>query len=438
MPASFRVGMIGCGTVGTGVLELLHRRRQHLEELLGRSVEVTRIAVRDPDRPRRHAYGFVSPEAFTGDLGSVTRADDIDLVVEVAGGVDGPRDWMLESLQHGKDVVTANKAALAFHGAELFRVAEAEGRCLYYEASVAAAIPIIELLQNGLVANQVTRLRAILNGTCNYILTRMQGVGMEYEDALREAQEKGFAEADPTLDVSGADAAHKLALLARIMTSGHVPVEKVYTEGIERVTAADIRFAAQLGYSIKLLGVARNTEGGAWDLRVHPALVPQGSLISQVQDETNAVELRGDAVGPMMVIGSGAGSFPTASSVVADIVRIAKGDRPAVRPAEKSSADGQSPELVPIDVVPLRNYLRMEMLDLPGVLGRVTSYLGMRGISIQSLQQPEAKHGKPVPVVLVTHQVPDSTLSRVLSDLHEKTELLHGPTTRLRIEDSTT
>ena len=424
--------MIGCGTVGTGVLELLHRRRAHLTALLGREIEVTRIAVRDPGRPRHRVYAFVSPDALTGCPEDVTRADDIDLVVEVAGGVDRPREWILDSLRHGKDVVTANKATLAFHGEELFRVAKECERCLYYEASVAAAIPIIELLQNGLVANHVNRLSAILNGTCNYILTRMATAGLEYEDALREAQEKGFAEADPTLDVSGADSAHKLALLARIMTSAHVPVEQVFTEGIESITSEDIAFASELGYAIKLLAVARLTDDGAWDLRVHPTLVGRDSVIAQVNNEVNAVELRGDAVGPMLVYGNGAGSFPTASSVVADIVRIAKGDRPAT---QSDNGNGAPPKLLPIESVALRNYVRITVLDLPGVLGRVTSFLGMRGISIQSLQQPEARHGQPVPVVLVTHQVADRDLTDVLLELRIKTELLHGPTTRIRIED---
>ena len=430
MSHSYRIGMIGCGTVGSGVLELLCRRRADLSALLGRDLEVVRIAVRDRERPRHHVYGFVDPDVFTDDLAGVIRGDDIDLVVEVAGGVDAPRDWIVDALRHGKDVVTANKATLAFHGEEIFRVAHEEHRCVYYEASVAAAIPVIEMLQNGLVGNQITRLCGILNGTCNYILTRMEVEGLGYSDALREAQEKGFAEADPTLDVSGGDTAHKLALLARIITNKYVSVHRIHTEGIESITAEDISFAATLGYRVKLLAIAHLTEDHRWDLRVHPALVRREEVLAQVANETNAVQVRGDAAGPMLVYGSGAGSFPTASSVVADVVRAAKGDRPA-----GGAINGNSPVFATIDEIALRNYVRMTVIDLPGVMGRVTSFLGMRGISISSMQQPEAKHGQPISIVFVTHQVGDRVLTSALDELAEKTSLIHGPTTRIRIED---
>ncbi len=426
----YQVGLIGCGTVGTGVLELLHRRRDVLEGILGRPIEVSKVVVRDLEKTRHNVYGFVKPDVFTGDPAEVTGNPEIDLVVEVAGGVDMPRQWMKDALAKGKDVVTANKAALALHGEEIFQLAAAGKRGVYYEASVAAAIPIIEILQNGLVANQITHLSGILNGTCNYILTRMEEAGLGYGEALEEAQQKGFAEADPTLDVNGDDSAHKLALLARIITHAHIPVEKIFTEGIEEVTAEDIVFASGLGYRIKLLSIGSRHEDGAWDLRVHPCLVHRDEVLAQVRKEVNAVQVKGDAVGPMLVYGSGAGSFPTASSVVADIVRAAKGDRPSM-----NSANGQSPEIVPIDRVAVRNYIRVTVLDLPGVLGRVTSFFGMKGINIQSMQQPEAKHGQPVPVVLVTHAVEDEVVSHALEELRDRTDLLNGPTTRIRIED---
>ena len=426
----YQIGLIGCGTVGAGVLELLHRRREVFSGLLGRSIEVSKVAVRDVEKTRHNVYGFVEPDVFTADPGEVTGNSDIELVVEVAGGVDLPRQWMVDSLVNGKDVVTANKAALAFHGEEIFQVARVNNRCVYYEASVAAAIPIIEILQNGLVANQITHLSGILNGTCNYVLTRMEEAGLGYDKAVEEAQQKGFAEADPTLDVNGDDSAHKLALLARIITHSHVPVEQIFTEGIEEITAEDISFASNLGYRIKLLSIGCRHEDGAWDLRVHPALVQKDEVLARVQREVNAVQVKGDAVGPMLVYGSGAGSFPTASSVVADIVRAAKGDKPTM-----NSVNGLSPPMVSIDEVTVRNYIRVTVLDLPGVLGRVTSFLGMKGISIQSMQQPEAKHGQPVPVVFVTHKVKDSVVSSALEELLERTDLLNGPSTRIRIED---
>jgi homoserine dehydrogenase len=395
--------MIGCGTVGSGVLEILKRRDEDLTRLLGRPIRVTRIVVRDPTRPRHQLAGLVSGGVeLTGDPRRVTRDPGVDVVVEVAGGKDTPTEWMLDALSHGRDVVTANKAALAFHGAELFQAARAHGRCIYYEASVAAAIPIIEMLLNGLVANQMTSISAILNGTCNYILTRMEFDNLEYGAALAEAQAKGFAEADPTLDVSGGDSAHKLALLAGIVTRSHVPVESIYTEGLEQ---------------------------NAWELRVHPTLIPREDILAQVRDELNAIFLKGDAVGPMLAYGKGAGSLPTASSVVGDIVRAAKGER-----GMPNSVGGAPPELIPIAKVELRNYIRMTVLDVPGVLGRITSFFGMRHISISSIHQPEARMNQPVPVVLVTHKTQDRVVTDALRDL-ENAKLLVRPPTRIRIEE---
>ena len=260
MSAPFRIGMIGCGTVGTGVLELLSRRKEGLERATGRVCRVSRIAVRDLERPRHRVAELMDPDAeLTDDVQRITGASDLDLVVEVAGGVEAPRDWMIDALRNGLDVVTANKAALAFHGREIFETAREHGRCVFYEASVAAAIPAIEILENALVANRITRLYGILNGTCNYILTRMEEARCEYEEALKEAQEKGFAEADPTLDVGGDDTAHKLALLAGLITHSFVDASTIHTEGMSRISREDIEFAKELGYRIKMLGIASAT-----------------------------------------------------------------------------------------------------------------------------------------------------------------------------------
>lgn len=430
MAEPFRIGMIGCGTVGSGVLELLHRREEELTRLLGRPLRVERIVVRNPSKPRHHLASLVSAGVeLSGDPRRVTREPGVDLVVELAGGRDEPKSWILDALDHGRDVVTANKAALAFHGAELFAQARARGRCIFYEASVAGAIPIIEMLLNGLVANQTTSLSAILNGTCNYILTRMEFGNLDYAAALAEAQAKGFAEADPSLDVSGGDSAHKLALLAGIVTRTHIPVESVYTEGLERITREDMELAKQLNYSIKMLAIAKRNQQGAWELRVHPTLIPRSEILAQVRDEFNAIYLKGDAVGPMLAYGKGAGGLPTASSVVADIVRAAKGER-----GVPNSHGGQSPDLVPIERVELRHYVRMTVLDVPGVLGRITSFFGMRHISISSIHQPEARMNQPVTVVLVTHRTTDKVVTEALRDL-ESARLLTCAPTRVRIEE---
>jgi homoserine dehydrogenase len=422
--------MIGCGTVGSGVLEILHRRGEDLARLLGRPLRMRRIAVRDPSRPRHQLADWIARGVeLTADPMAIARAPDVDVLVEVAGGKDVPRDWMLAALGTGKDVVTANKAALAFHGEEIFRAAREQGKTIYYEASVAAAIPIIEMLQNGLVANQMTRLSGILNGTCNYILTRMEIDALDYREALAEAQAKGFAEADPELDVSGGDTAHKLALLAGILLRAHVPLTAIHTEGIERLGREDIQFAASLNYRIKMLALARRTEQGAWDLRVHPTLVPRDEILAQVRDELNAIFLRGDAAGPMLAYGKGAGGLPTASSVVADIVRAAKGER-----ALLNSHSEPLPELVPIERIELRHYIRMTVLDVPGILGRITSFFGLRHISISSIHQPEARMGQPVPIVVVTHRTQDKIVTDALRDL-EAAKLLLTPPTRIRIDD---
>ncbi len=428
MTEPFRIGLIGCGTVGSGVLDLLERRAAELTRATGRSFRVVRVAVRDASRPRNVAALDRGVE-LTEDAMAVARAPDLDVVAEVAGGVDSPRDWMVAALTSGKDVVTANKAALAGHGPEIFAAAVENGRRVYYEASVAAAIPIIEVLQNGLVANRVTRLDGILNGTCNFILSRMERDGISYEAALTEAQQRGFAEADPTLDVSGEDAAHKLALLGGIITHAPIDARSIPTEGLTEITAQDIVFARELGYAVRMLAIARCTEESTWDFRVHPTLVPSRGLLAQVEDEFNAVQLRSTAAGPMVLYGKGAGSLPTASSVVADLARAARREPTAYGPAA-----GEPPPRVDLGDVALRNYIRMEVIDAPGVLGRITSFLGMRSISIASLRQPEAHVGREVPVVLVTHRTVDRVVSSALRELAEA-KLLTKPATRIRIED---
>jgi homoserine dehydrogenase len=425
----YRIGMIGLGTVGTGVLELLHRRREELELRLGKRIEVRRIAVKDLRRQRNYVPGYNLVDLLTQDPLQITRDPEIDMVVEVAGGIDGPHDWLIQALECGKDIVTANKAVLATHGAEIFGRARELGRKVWYEASVAGAIPIIDMLQNGLAASHITRLSAILNGTCNYVLTRMEEDRLEFEAALRLAQEKGFAEADPTLDISGGDSAHKLALLAGIITRSIVPLDRISVEGMERVTGEDIEFAGKLGYRIKMLAIAKRHEEGNWEFRVHPTLIPREEVLAQVSNEFNAVSIKGDAIGSMLINGKGAGSHPTAASIIADLLRAGRGE---------GSGAGihylEPPQVIPLEKVRLRHYVRMRIRDVPGTLGRVASHFGLRGISIASLQQPEGQIGHPVPVVLVTHVCEDRIVTRAIHDL-EGAGLVEGLATRIRIEE---
>lgn len=426
----YRLGMIGLGTVGSGVLELLHRREATLERRLGRKIEVRRIAVRDRSRPRPYLAGFGEiSDLLTENPREILEDPEIDVLVEVAGGVEEPREWILEALDRKKDVVTANKAVLAIHGEDIFRRAQETNQRIFYEASVAAAIPIIEMLQNGLIANEITSLSAILNGTCNFILTQMEEEGLDYQTALTLAQERGFAEADPTLDVSGGDAAHKLALLAGIITGSYVPLECVHAEGIQDITAADFVFARELGYAVKMIGTLSQHGNGAWEMRVHPTLIPADDQLARARDEFNAVSLVGDAVGRMSVLGKGAGSLPTASSIVADILRASRGER------EGGNPHGEAvPALVPISEVELPHYIRLEVKDTAGVLGRITSFFGMRGISIRSIQQPEAKMGHTVPVIIITHTCRDQIVTDGLVEL-KNAGLVEQGFTHIRIQE---
>ncbi len=426
----YRLGMIGLGTVGSGVLELLHRRESTLVRRLGRAIEVKKIAVRDTSRSRPYLSGFGEiSDLLTDNPDEILEDPEIDLLVEVAGGVDEPRKWILKALENGKDVVTANKAVLAVHGKDIFQTALSQNQRVFYEASVAAAIPIIEMLQNGLIANGITSLSAILNGTCNFILTQMEEEGLDYETALKLAQEKGFAEADPTLDVSGGDAAHKLALLAGIITGSHVPIECIYSEGIQEITSSDFTFARDLGYAIKMVGTLKQHGTGAWEMRVHPTLVPENDLLAQARDEYNAVSLVGDAVGRMSVMGKGAGSLPTASSIVADVLRASRGEREGGNPHGLNV-----PELVPVGDVELPHYIRLEVKDNPGVLGRITSFFGMHNISIRSINQPEAQMGHTVPVIIITHTCKDKILTDGLEEL-KKAGLVEQGFTHIRIQE---
>ena len=396
------VGIIGAGVVGQGVLELLESQQARLSEVSA-PYEVLGVAVRDASKARPGLRAKIVPvEALLAD-------PRLSVLVEVAGGIEAPFGWVSQALNAGKAVVTANKAMLAERAEPLHALLAASGGRMYCEAAVAGGIPILSALDRGLVANRIVRVQGILNGTCNYLLTLMEREGLGFEAALSRAQALGFAEADPTLDVSGGDAAHKLAVLATLVLGVPVPFARVAVEGIERITAFDLEWAAAHGFRIKLLAHGR-FDPGEVELRVHPTLVPRSRLISEVMEEFNAVELEGDLTGPQLYQGRGAGRYPTASAVVADIVQALRGE-PMLRARPKST---KPPRFVPLGEVVSRHYVHLEVIDQPGVVARVATALAKTGISIASMFQPDVAHGSQVPLVFTTHPAKDAAMKEVL------------------------
>lgn len=427
--------MLGCGVVGTGILRLLSENARAIHQRLGAPIEVRRIAVRDVSRPRD---AIVDTALLVADARAVVDDPEIDVVVEVMGGVDPAEGLVRAALEAGKHVVTANKALVAEKGDALLELSEARGVDLYFEAAVAGGIPIIRVLREGLASDRVEGLRGIVNGTSNYILSRMSSSGMDFAEALREAQEKGFAEADPTLDVSGGDARHKLAILTTMAYGARVHSAGIPMEGIDTVSALDIAFAARFGYVIKPLVVARPTEAGPLDLRVHPALVSEDHVLASIHGALNAVFVEGAMAGPVLLSGPGAGAAPTAMSVVADVVDVGRN--------LLSEAHGRVPtrafrgeslrdvEVQDIAAHRSRYYLRFDVRDQPGVLGRLAGVLGTRGVSIeQMVQDGEHAADEPVAVVMVTHCCTEGDLRAAIAAVGA--DDLRAPPTVLRIEE---
>jgi homoserine dehydrogenase len=396
------VALIGCGTVGSGVARLLLEQPRRLADRAGRPLVLKRIVVRDPAKPR----GVELPrELLTTDVRLVLRDPEVQVGVELIGGLEPAREIILSLLAAGKDVVTANKAVLARYGTEVFQAAHRLGRTVAFEASVGGGIPIIAALAQGLTANQITALKAILNGTSNFILTEMTEQGRSYGEALAEAQRRGYAEADPTLDVDGRDAAQKLALLARLAFGIHVPPEAIERRGIDRLQQADLRFAGELGYVIKLLAEAWLDEGQL-ALHVEPTLLRRLDPLAQVRGAYNAIHLVGDAVGDTLYYGRGAGQMPTASAVVADLIDLAVGRAQLTFRSLRLWAADPTVTLRSPASIRSRCYLRINVEDRPGVLAEVAGILGRHDISIASVIQKEAleeHNGVAVPVVIMTH-----------------------------------
>lgn len=416
---TFHIGLLGLGTVGTGVVRLLDQSRAQLRRRAGRSIEVRRAFIRDPGKPRDV---LLPPERLVSDPDLILDDPEISVVVEVMGGIEPARRLILRALAAGKDVVTANKALLAEHGDEIFAAAREHGRALAFEASVGGGIPLIQAMTVGLAANQVHSIAAILNGTCNFILTSMTASGASYGDALNEAQSLGYAESDPTLDVNGTDTTHKLAILARLGFGAHVSTVDIPRRGIDRLDAADVRYAKELGYAVKLIALARRGDWGLM-LRVAPTLVRHGTPLADVRGPYNAIQIIGDAVGDTLFSGRGAGAMPTASAVVADLIDVAVG-RAAITSrvlADWSNAQS-SPILASSTQVRSRYYLRFTIADRPGVLAALARSLGDHTISIASVIQhevDESSRGESgVPLVIMTHMATEADILAALAEIN--------------------
>jgi homoserine dehydrogenase len=427
-----RVGICGFGTVGSGTFSVLARNSRDIAARVGRDVIVTHIGARR-DNPRCDT----GATRFSRDVFAVVRDPEVDIVVELIGGCDTARELVMEAIAAGKHVVTANKALIAQHGNEIFAAASARGVTVAFEAAVGGGIPIIKAIREGLAANRIEWVAGIINGTGNYILSEMREKGRSFADALGEAQALGYAEADPTFDVEGIDAAHKLVILASLAFGIPLQFEKVYTEGIGALGQEDLAYAAELGYRIKHLGICRRTSAGI-ELRVHPTLIPGDRLIANVNGVMNAILVKGDAVGPTLYYGPGAGSEPTASAVVADIVDVARtltADPNHRVPHLAFQADRLSSEpVLPMSAVQTSYYLRVAAVDRPGVLWRVAQILSEAGISIEALIQKEAPEGsETATMILLTSVTIESRMSDAIAAI-EALESTRGRVTRIRME----
>jgi homoserine dehydrogenase len=429
------VGLLGIGTVGGGTWQVLSRNADEIQRRAGRAIRITQVA----DKALAFAKKIIKNKAkLTADAFEVVRSKDVDIIVELIGGTGVAKALVLEAIRNGKHVVTANKALLATHGNEIFAAAQKKGVMVAFEASVAGGIPIIKALREGLAANRIEWIAGIINGTSNFILSEMRDKGLPFAAALADAQKRGYAETDPTFDIEGIDAAHKLTILSALAFGIPMQFKKAYTEGIARLTSQDIRYAEELGYRIKLLGITKRTEEGI-ELRVHPTLVPTRRLIANVEGVMNAILVKGDAVGPTLYYGAGAGSLPTASAVVADLVDVTRlitadpGHRVphlAFQPDQLSSIP-----ILGIEQVETSYYLRMRVLDRPGVLADITRILADSKISIDAMVQKEPGEGESrVDIVMLTHRALEKNVNKAMRKI-ERLATVVGSVTRIRLED---
>ncbi|MDQ0139439.1 homoserine dehydrogenase [Cupriavidus necator] len=430
-----KVGLLGIGTVGSGTFNVLKRNQEEIRRRAGRGIEIAVVADLNTERARELTNGEVE---IVSDANQVVTRPDIDIVIELIGGYGIARELVLKAIENGKHVVTANKALLAVHGNEIFEAARRKGVIVAFEAAVAGGIPIIKALREGLTANRIQWIAGIINGTTNFILSEMRDKGLDFDAVLKEAQQLGYAEADPTFDIEGVDAAHKVTLMSAIAFGMPVQFDKAHVEGITKLSATDIKYAEELGYRIKLLGITRRRDDGV-ELRVHPTLVPGTRLIANVEGAMNAVLVQGDAVGATLYYGKGAGAEPTASAVIADLVdvtRLHTADPEhrvphlAFQPDELSSVP-----VLPIEEINSSYYLRMRVSDETGVLAEITRILAEGGISIDAMLQKESREGEPqTDIIILTHITREKHVNAAIARIEALPTVLSA-VTRLRMEE---
>ncbi len=429
---SVKIGILGLGTVGSGTVNVLTRNSREISRRAGRDIEIYRAADRDLDKPKSCDTSNIN---LTDDAFEVINDPEIQIVVELIGGTGIAKDLVTQAIENGKHVVTANKALIAMHGNELFALAQEKGVTIAFEAAVAGGIPIIKAMREGLAGNRIEWLAGIINGTGNFILTEMREKGRDFADVLAEAQALGYAEADPTFDIEGIDAAHKLTIMASIAFGIPLQYYKCYTEGISKISQEDVQYAAELGYRIKHLGIAKKMDSGV-ELRVHPTLIPERRLIANVNGVMNAVVVKGDAVGPTLYYGAGAGSDATASAVVADIVDIVRAlttdpENRVPHLAFQPDALKDTP-ILPMNEVVTSYYLRIHTLDVPGVLADITRILSDEGINIEAILQKE-DHGGLVPIIMLTQAVVEKNMDRAIEQI-EALDTVPDAIMRIRME----
>jgi len=434
-----KVGLLGVGNVGGGTFDVLERNQEEIRRRAGRSIEIVAVSARNLERAKARTGGKVKVVANPADI---VNDPEIDIVVELIGGYDEARKLVLQAIANGKHVVTANKALLAVHGNEIFTAAQDKGVMVAFEAAVAGGIPIIKALREGLTANRIDWFAGIINGTTNFILSEMRDKGLDFATALKQAQELGYAEADPTFDIEGVDAAHKATIMSAIAFGIPVQFDKAHVEGISKLNAVDIRYAEQLGYRIKLLGIAKrakvNGKEGV-ELRVHPTLIPTKRLIANVEGAMNAVLVQGDAVGATLYYGKGAGSEPTASAVIADLVditRLATADPEHRVPHLAFQPNAMTNiEILPMAEVTTSYYLRMNVKDEPGVLADLTRILADAGISIDAMLQKEPAEGETrTDIIFLTHQTQEKNVTAAIASM-EALSTVGGSVTKIRLEN---